>query len=171
MPNLLFKRRNVKGSTTEELDQIYLIKMEEKKKIIEGFDYFYYYESNNDKEDNNNDNIKIKGKPLELEDDNLYFMEIKKSLEGLRKSYKTIEKDKEATNTIISMNTDNTNMANTIIINTINTTNEADSINIKPMNAINMILKEDNLTDIGNVILTSNIFAKLINSIILKKKK
>ena len=94
MPNLLFKRRNVKGSTTEELDQIFLIKMEEKKKIIEGFDYFYYYESNNDKEDNN-DNIKINGKPLELEDDNLYFIEIKnywKDWENIIKQLKKIRK-------------------------------------------------------------------------------
>ena len=176
MPNLLFKRKNVKGSTTEELDQIYLTKMEEKKKIIEGFDFFYYYESNNDKEDNNNDNIKIKGKPLELEDDNLYFIEIKKSLEGLRKSYKTIEKDKEETNTIISMNADNTNISKTNIniiniINNINTTNEANIINTNPMNETNTTLKRENLTDIGNAILTSNIFAQLINSIILKKEK
>ena len=31
MPNLLFKRKNAKGSTIEELDQIYFLNLKEKK--------------------------------------------------------------------------------------------------------------------------------------------
>ena len=178
LPNLLFKRRNVRGSTIEELDQIYLLNLGEKTKLIEGFDYFYYYDSHNE-EDDNDDNIRKHGKRFELEDKKVYFIVIKKSLAGLRKAYDAIKQNKEANNantadSINLINKDNTNTLNTNItneINDINTINDANSINTNSISATNTTLKRENLTDIGNAILTSNIFAQLINSIILKKEK
>ena len=179
MHNLLLKRRNNKGSTIEELDQIYLLNFkekEEKTKTIEGFYYFFYYDS---QKDIDNDANSIYGKPLELEDDNIYFIEIKKSMAGLRKAYETIKENEKATNTnkintINSINIGNTNTSNTNIINAtndINMTNPINTINTNPISATNTTFKRENLTDIGNAILTSNIFAQLINSIILKKEK
>ena len=42
MPNLIFKPKDFKGRTIEEIDQIYLLTFKEGKKQISDFDVFYY---------------------------------------------------------------------------------------------------------------------------------
>lgn len=89
MPNLIFKRRNDKGKTVEEMDQIYLFttKEETEKVNIDGFDVFYRADYSQEKPDYE---VKWKGESLELENNNLYFIEIKKSIAGLQESYKRL---------------------------------------------------------------------------------
>ena len=90
MPNLIFKKTNSDGRTIEEIDQIYLLNFKEGKKQINDFDVFYYA-------DYSKKPIEYKivndGMPLELETNNLYFIEIKKSSAGLNLSYEKV-KDK-----------------------------------------------------------------------------
>ena len=128
MPNLIFKRSNDDGKTIEELDQIYLLTLKNKKDKmqINGFDVFYYVDYSKTKEEK----IIVEGKPLELINNNLYFVEIKKSSAGLKKSFQKVEKKQ-----VIEENSKSTNY------------------------------KREYLTDVGNTILTANIFAKLIENI------
>ena len=90
MPNLIFKKTKSDGRTIEEIDQIYLLNFKEGKKQINDFDVFYYA-------DYSKKPIEYKivndGMPLELETNNLYFIEIKKSSAGLNLSYEKV-KDK-----------------------------------------------------------------------------
>ena len=134
MPNLIFKRSNDDGKTIEELDQIYLLTLKNKKDKmqINGFDVFYYVDYSKTKEEK----IIVEGKPLELINNNLYFVEIKKSSAGLKKSFQKVEKKQ-----VIEENSKSTNY------------------------------KREYLTDVGNTILTANIFAKLIENISKKHSK
>ena len=133
LPNLIFKKKNEAGKTIEEIDQIYLIKLKDNKakKVIKGFDVFYYADSS--QVPIKTDMIK-EGKPLELEDENLYFIEIKRSIIGLKNSYLRLQNDP-------------------IQIN--------DNISSKASK-----YTRENLTEVGNTILTVNIFADLIKNLI-----
>jgi hypothetical protein len=42
LPNLIFKKCNKNGKTIEEIDQIYLTKIEGQKLTISDFNYFYF---------------------------------------------------------------------------------------------------------------------------------
>jgi len=136
LPNLIFKRTNKKGKTVEEIDQVYYMKLDKKEEDeIKGFDVFYYadYYQNPKKEE-----IMHEGQKLKLEDDSLYFIEIKKSMSGIKSNYeKLVESKKEI---------------------------------IEKLDSEFSKYERQNLTYIGNTILTVNIFSKLINKIIKKKK-
>ena len=88
MPNLIFQKANFDGKTIEEIDQIYLLNLKEGKKQINDFDVFYYA-------DYSKKPVEYKvindGMPLELESNNLYFIEIKKSSRGLNESYQKVK--------------------------------------------------------------------------------
>jgi hypothetical protein len=94
MPNLIFKRSNDDGKTIEELDQIYLLtlKNNKDKMQINGFDVFYYVDYYTDYSKTKEEKIIVEGEPLELINNNLYFVEIKKSSAGLKKSFQKVEK-------------------------------------------------------------------------------
>ena len=135
LPNLIFKRTNNNGKTVEEIDQVYYMKLDKEEDEIEGFDVFYYadYYQKQKKEE-----IIHEGRKLKLENDSLYFIEINKSMSGIKLNYEKLVKSKKE-----------------IIENK----NSEFSKN-----------ERQNLTGIGNTILTVNIFSKLINKIINKKK-
>lgn len=84
MPNLIFKKKNSEGKTIEKIDQIYFLNLESNNTVeMKGFDFFYfsdYYKKPKEEK------IIHDGERLKLEDDNLYFIEIKKSMDGLYKS-------------------------------------------------------------------------------------
>jgi hypothetical protein len=106
MPNLIFKRSNDDGKTIEELDQIYLLtlKNNKDKMQINGFDVFYYVDYYTDYSKTKEEKIIVEGEPLELINNNLYFVEIKKSSAGLKKSFQKVEKIK-----VIEENSKSTN--------------------------------------------------------------
>ena len=85
-------------------------------------------------------------KPLDLENDTLYFIEIKKSITKLKSSLKTVE-DK-----LLKNNNEN--------VNPMPSKSSRSSKSSKSKK-----YKRENLTDIGNTILTSNIFADLIHNL------
>ena len=142
LPNLIFKRKNDDGRTIEELDQIYLIK-DLKTTQIKGFDVFYYKDYSKEPYD---EKILYNSKPLDLENDTLYFIEIKKSITKLKSSLKTVE-DK-----LLKNNNEN--------VNPMPSKSSRSSKSSKSKK-----YKRENLTDIGNTILTSNIFADLIHNL------
>ena len=135
MPNLIFKRTNKNGKTIEEIDQVYYMKLDKEEDEIEGFDVFYYadYSQKQKKEE-----IIHEGRKLKLENDSLYFIEIKKSMSGIKLNYEDLLKSK------------------------IEIIEKKDSEFSK--------YERQNLTGIGNTIITVNIFSKLINQIIKNKK-
>lgn len=140
LPNLIFKRANNEGKTIEEIDQIYSLNLNEKKKIIDGFDYFYYvkYLKGEEKE-----KISIfNGKKLELINNNLYFLEIKHSIKKLFSDYKKLHK--------ISIESENKEKLSE--------------------NSSSSLYKRDKLTSLGNSILTFSIFQKLIHTITKKEE-
>ena len=128
MPNLIFKTKNSEGKTIEEIDQIYLLNLNNKTLSINDFDVFYYADFSQNPCDYK---IITEGKPLELETDNLYFIEIKKSSARLKKSYDDVKNIK--LEKIISSNSSR--------------------------------YKRNQLTDVGNTLLTANNFAALIEEI------
>ena len=130
MPNLIFKTKNLEGKTIEELDQIYLLKLEEEKKVINGFDYFFYANSKTKKR-----RIEVNGKPLVLNNDNLYFIEVKKSSLGLNLSYDKVAKNPPAKH-----------------------------------NSRSTKYKREDLTDVGNAILSVEIFSNLIENLLKTNK-
>ena len=131
LPNLLFKRKNEGGGAIEEIDQIYLLNLKEETKKIKGFDCFFYYDSDKDLVGE----IINNGKPLELENGKIYFIEIKKSIHGLKKGYEKL-KNKEIP---------------------------------KNFNSFGSTFKRENFTDLGNAIITTNIFVPLIEKILSKE--
>ena len=135
LPNLIFKRTNNNGKTVEEIDQVYYMKLDKEEDEIEGFDVFYYadYYQKQKKEE-----IIHEGRKLKLENDSLYFIEIKKSMSGIKLNYEKLVKSKKEI--------------------------------IENKNSEFSKYERQNLTGIGNTILTVNIFSKLINKIINKKK-
>ena len=87
MPNLIFYRKNESGKILDELDQIYLINLKKNSKNkIHGFDMFYYKSYSNSKR-NSEERFIQKGTPFEIMNNNLYFIEIKKSIINLKESY------------------------------------------------------------------------------------
>ena len=130
LPNLLFKRRNESGGAIEEIDQIYLLNLKDEIKKIKGFDSFFCFDS----EEDIDGEIINNGRPLELENGNIYFIEIKKSIYGLKKRYEKL-KDKEIP---------------------------------KNFNSIGSMFKRECFTDLGNAIITTNVFVPLIEKIIKK---
>ena len=109
-----------------------MFNFKEGKKKINDFDVFFYA-------DYSKKPIEYKvvneGMPLELETNNLYFIEIKKSSAGLKLSYENVK---------------NKNLE-------INSSNQSSRF------------KRENLTELGNSILTVNNFAKLIREITKKE--
>ena len=135
LPNLIFKRSNKKGKTVEEIDQVYYMKLDQNEEEIDGFDVFYYADFNQSPKV---ENIIHKGQKLKLENDCIYFIEIKKSMSGIKKNYQKLLESKHG----IQEN----------------------------QNSEFSKYERQNLTPIGNTILTVNIFSKLINKIFKKKK-
>jgi len=135
LPNLIFKKTNKNGKTIEEIDQVYYMKLDKEEDEIEGFDVFYYadYYPKQKKEETIHE-----GRKLKLKNDNLYFIEIKKSMAGLKSNYEDL----------------------------VNSNKEI----IKKKDSEFSKYDRQNLTGIGNTIITVNIFSKLINQIIKNKK-
>ena len=139
LPNLIFKASNNDGKTIEEIDQIYLLNLKNDKLIIDGFDYFYYVKFTNG--DEKDEIIFPNGKKLELTNNNLYFLEIKNSIKGLIIDYKELNKTE--------INTNNDKKSNSSFSSS--------------------KYKREELTGIGNTILTFNIFQDLIYTILETK--
>jgi len=132
MPNLIFKRINSDGKTIEEIDQIYFLNLKQQKKEINDFDVFYYADYTKKTAEYK---LVNEGMPLVLENQNLYFIEIKKSSAGFIKSYDNLK------GTFLEKNSSSHSTR----------------------------YKRENLTDLGNSILTVNIFAHLIREITKNK--
>ena len=91
MPNLIFKEKNDDGRTIEEIDQIYLLNLKEKKITINEFEVFFYVDYSKIPHEYK---IITEGMPLELETNNLYFIEVKKSSGRLNESYLDLKDNK-----------------------------------------------------------------------------
>ena len=135
LPNLIFKKCNTKGKTVEEIDQVYYMKLDKNEEEIDGFDVFYYADFNQSPKV---ENIMHKGQKLKLENDSIYFIEIKKSMSGLKTNYEKLLESKREIQ--------------------------------EDKNSEFSKYDRQNLTGIGNTILTVNIFSKLVNKILKKKK-
>ena len=141
LPNLIFKKSNKDGKTIEEIDQIYILYLEKEKLTIDGFDYFYSIKYLNGKEKDRQ--IFLTGKKFELLNNNLYFLEIKHSLESLNTDYERLKQIK---------------------INKIQTGNSQDSF-------ISARYKREELTNLGNTFLTFKIFRELLYDIMKNEEK
>ena len=63
------------------------LKNNKDKMQINGFDVFYYVDYYTDYSKTKEEKIIVEGEPLELINNNLYFVEIKKSIAELKKSF------------------------------------------------------------------------------------
>jgi len=133
LPNLIFKSYDSE-SAIEEIDQIYKINLE-KNLEIEEFNYFYFcrFENGNKTEEI----INHKGIKLVLENDNIYILEIKKSIDGLK--------------------TDLDHLGNVELEKTVQKFYKSSSSKFS--------YKRNNLTGVGNTVLTMSIFIKLLSAI------
>ena len=135
LPNLIFKKVNDQGKTIEEMDQIYYLNLDSESAQIEGFNFFYYL--NYKKGERLEEQIYKKGKLFELKNNNIYFIEIKNSITGLNKEYEKLE-GKE------------------IIYS---------EEKFSSKKSYSTHYKRENLTSIGNTVLTFKIFEDLIKVI------
>ena len=150
LPNLIFEKNNKEGRTIEEISQIYLINLESEQSTIDGFNYFYFVKYSN----GNQIDKKIfpNGTKFELVNNNLYFLEIKYSINGLTLDYNKLK------NTMISQCPNK------------RASKEAKDKD-KIESHISLYYKRDELTGLGNTFLTFKIFKDLIWEILEKKEK
>ena len=134
LPNLIFKKCNKDRKTIEEIDQIYLTKIEGQKMTISDFNYFYFVKYLNGTE--NDKKIFPNGVEFEIVNNNLYFLEIKQSIKGLKSVYKKADYK--------STTTSNEGSGK-------NSTSSKDSF-------ISSKFKRDELTDLGNAFLSFKFF-------------
>ena len=139
LPNLIFKKCNRDGKTIEEINQIYLTKIEGQKLIISDFNYFYFVKYLNGTEKDKK--IFPNGFKFEIVNNHLYFLEIKQSIKGLKSVYK-----KEDYKSITTTSNKGSGK---------NSKNSKDSY-------ISSKFKRDELTDLGNAFLSFKIFRDLI---------
>lgn len=92
LPNLIFKKSNDDGKTIEEIDQIYLVNLESEKLTIDGFNYFYFAKYLDGQKIDSK--IFPNGTNFELVNNNLYFLEIKNSINGLILDYDKLKNSK-----------------------------------------------------------------------------
>lgn len=111
------------------------MKLDQNEEEIDGFDVFYYADFNQSPKV---ENIIYKGQKLKLENDSIYFIEIKKSMSGIKKNYQKLLESKHGIQ--------------------------------EDQNSEFSKYERQNLTAVGNTILTVNIFSKLINKILKKQK-
>ena len=117
-----------------------MLDLETEKLTIDGFDYFYSVKYFNGKEQDRQ--IFLTGKKFELLNNNLYFLYIKHSMESLNTDYERLKKTK---------------------INKINPGNCHDSF-------ISARYKREELTNLGNTLLTFKIFRELLYYILKNKE-
>ena len=152
LPNLIYKKCNKEGKTIEEIDQIYLINLESPTLTIDGFNYFYFakYLKGVKKEHK----IFPNGIGFKIANDNLYFLEIKKSIKGLSSEYKKLK----ATPISVRHKT---------IYN-----KETDSEKSGSKNSfISSLFKRDELTCLGNSFLSFDIFRNLVCKVLGNKER
>ena len=179
LPNLIFKKSNKEGKTIEEIDQIYLIKLENEKLTIDGFNYFYLVKYLDGKKIETK--IFPNGNKLELVNNNLYFLEIKNSINGLILDYdrlKNIEisqhpNQRDSNKIEENENKSNDNKSKDKKIKDKNSKdNMSNDKKSKSKNSyVSFPYKRDELTGLGNTILTFDIFNELIREILENKEK
>ena len=176
LPNLIFKKSNKEGKTIEEIDQIYLTKLENEKLTIDGFNYFYLVKYLDGKKIETK--IFPNGNKLELVNNNLYFLEIKNSINGLILDYdrlKNIEisqhpNQRDSNKIEENENKSNDNKSKDKKIKDKNSKdNMSNDKKSKSKNSyVSFPYKRDELTGLGNTILTFDIFNELIREILEK---
>ena len=166
LPNLIFKKSNDDGKTIEEIDQIYLVNLESEKLTIDGFNYFYFAKySDGQKIDSK---IFPNGTNFELVNNNLYFLEIKNSINGLILDYDKLKNSK-----INRISNQSKTISNDKKSNDKNSKDKKskDKKSKSKNSQISIFYKRDELTGLGNAILTFKVFQELIREILEKKEK
>ena len=160
LPNLIFKKSNKERRTIEEIDQIYLINLESEQSTIDGFNYFYFVKYSNGVK--NDKKIFPNGTKFELVNENLYFLEIKYSINSLFSDYNKLKNTKISQDPNKSASKENKDKDKI----------EPNDKKPKSKNShISLSYKRDQLTGLGNTFLTFKIFKDLILEILEKKEK